>query len=248
VISEKPWSADAVLRLGLGILMTVSLGLCAASLLQSEKLAMTAGHREFAQMALTGLFLQGGILVWIWFFLREIPISWSEAFGLEAPGRAKAVLWGAAGAVLFLPAGLGLQSLLGFLVELVTRHPAAPQELVNVLQKADLPWWEQVFAGVLAVMIAPVAEEMLFRGILYPTLKQRGFPRAAWWVTSLLFAGVHCNGLSFLPLLVFSLVLIYLYEKTGSLWASITAHSLFNYANFLLLMLWAEDRPLLPVR
>jgi membrane protease YdiL (CAAX protease family) len=248
VISEKPWSADSVLRLFLGIIMTVCFGLCLASLLPADKMGISAEYREFARVGLTGLFFQGGILVWIWFFLRETAISWSQAFGLESPRRAKAVLWGATAAVLFLPVAWGMQGLLGSLIELATHHAATQQELVKDLQKAGMPWGEQAFMAVLAVLIAPVAEETLFRGILYPTLKQNGFPRAAWWVTSLLFAGMHCNGLSFLPLTVFSLVLIYLYEKTGSLWASITAHSVFNFANFLFLVLSAGGHRIIPIR
>jgi membrane protease YdiL (CAAX protease family) len=228
--------------------MTVCFGLSLAGLLQSDSVKMTAAHREFAQMALTGLFVQGGILVWIWFFLRETAVSWSEAFGLDSPRRVKAVLVGAAGAALFLPLAVGLQSLLAFLMEWVTGHPAAQQDLVTALEKGNLPLAEQVFVGVLAVMIAPAAEEMLFRGIIYPTIKQGGFPRTAWWATSLLFAGMHFNELSFLPLMAFSMFLIFLYEKTGSLWASITAHSLFNYANFLVLMLSAGEHPLIPAQ
>jgi membrane protease YdiL (CAAX protease family) len=143
------------------------------------------------------------------------------------------VLWGVGGALLFVPVAWGLQELLGCLIELATRHPAEQQELVVELQKAGLPWGEQVFIGVLSVLIAPVAEETLFRGVLYPAIKQGGFPRTALWVTSLLFAAMHFNTLSFVPLALFSLLLIFLYEKTGSLWASITAHSLFNFTNFL---------------
>jgi membrane protease YdiL (CAAX protease family) len=67
-------------------------------------------------------------------------------------------------------------------------------------------------------------------------------------VTSLLFAGAHFNLLSFLPLTVFSMVLIYLYEKTGSLWASITAHGVFNLTNFVILVLSSGNHPILPLR
>ena len=169
----------------------------------------------------------------------EIPMSWSEAFGLEPARQAKAIRWGVAGALLFLPAAWGLQSLSAWTIELVTRHPAQAQQLIQMMKQADSPWIERLFMGVLAVMIAPVVEEMMFRGILYPTIKQNGSPRAAWWMTSLLFAAMHLNAPTFVPLAVFSLLLIFLYEKTGSLWASITAHSLFNFTNFVLAMLAA---------
>jgi hypothetical protein len=238
VISEKPWSADAALRLGLGIIMTVCFGLCLANLLKGE----------FARMGVTSLVIEGGVLGCICFFLREARVSWKEAFGLETPQRAKAAAWGAAAALLFLPVAWEMQGWLGHLIKLATHAEAEPQELVRVLQRAEFPWGEQAFMGVLAVLIAPVAEEMLFRGILYPTIKQNGFPRAAWWVTSLLFAGAHFNWLSFLPLTVFSMVLIYLYEKTGSLWACMAAHSVFNLANFVFLVLSSGNHPILPIR
>lgn len=248
MIAEKPWRTESVLRLFLGILMTISVGFALAGVLQADWIKMTENHREIAQMAMMAVFFHGGILVWIGVFLRETPMLWSEAFGLAAPRRGKAVLLGALGAVLFLPFAWGMQGLLAGLIEWLTRHPAVQQEVVTVLQKGNSPRGEQVFVAVLAVLVAPVAEEMLFRGIVYPTLKQGGHPRAAWWLTSLLFAAMHFNALSFLPLTVFSMILIYLYEKTGSLWASITAHSLFNFANFLFMLLTAGDHPIIPSR
>ena len=248
VISEKQWRADSVARLFLCILTTLSFGLCLDAGLQSDKIGLTEDQRGLAQLAVMTLFFHVASLVWIWFFLREIPMPWSEAFGLESFRRGKAVRWGAAGAALFLPAAWALQGLSGYLIELATRQKAEQQELVQELQKAGMPWGEQVFVGMLAVLIAPVAEEVLFRGVLYPSIKQSGFPRTALWVTSLLFATMHFNALSFVPLTVFSLVLIFLYEKTGSLWASITAHSLFNFTNFLCATLSAGAGHPMPVR
>jgi len=85
---------------------------------------------------------------------------------------------------------------------------------------------------VVAIGIAPVAEELLFRGILYPAIKQAGFPGVALWGTSLLFAAIHVNLGIFVPLLLLALVLAQLYERTGNLLAPITAHALFNAFNF----------------
>jgi membrane protease YdiL (CAAX protease family) len=95
----------------------------------------------------------------------------------------------------------------------------------------------------LAVLLVPPAEEILFRGILYPWIKQAGYPRLALWGTALVFAGVHFNLVSFLPLAAFALVLAALYERTNNLLAPITAHALFNTLNFLLLLLQEHFRP-----
>ena len=78
---------------------------------------------------------------------------------------------------------------------------------------------------------------MLFRGILYPTIKQAGFPKLSLWLTSLAFAAIHLNAVTFLPLLVLSLLLTFLYEKTNNLLAPITTHAVFNAVQFVWLYL-----------
>ena len=90
----------------------------------------------------------------------------------------------------------------------------------------------QVFLAFLAVVVAPVTEELLFRGILYPFIKQRGYPRLALWGTAVLFGALHLNLMTFIPLTFLGLVLAWLYDTTDNLLAPIFAHSLFNTANF----------------
>jgi membrane protease YdiL (CAAX protease family) len=86
--------------------------------------------------------------------------------------------------------------------------------------------------GVAAIILAPAAEEALFRGILYSFLKQQGRPRLALFGTSLLFAASHVNMVTFVPLACFALFLVFVYEKTDTLLAPIVTHALFNAANF----------------
>jgi membrane protease YdiL (CAAX protease family) len=93
---------------------------------------------------------------------------------------------------------------------------------------------QQIYFGVAAIVLAPVAEESLFRGILYPFIKQLGHPRLALWGTSVMFGAIHLSPVSFLPLTVFALVLVFVYEKTDKLIAPIATHALFNAVNFLL--------------
>ena len=97
-----------------------------------------------------------------------------------------------------------------------------------------------------AIVIAPPAEEALFRGLIYPAVKRAGFPRLAWWGSAVLFAAVHWNLPSFLPLILLALVLTWLYEKTDNLLAPIAAHGLFNALNFVALQVydqvWAQPR------
>jgi membrane protease YdiL (CAAX protease family) len=90
----------------------------------------------------------------------------------------------------------------------------------------------QVFLAFLAVVVAPVTEELLFRGILYPFVKQQGHPGLALWGTAILFGALHLNLMTFVPLTFLGLVLAWLYDTTDNLLAPIFGHSLFNLANF----------------
>jgi membrane protease YdiL (CAAX protease family) len=128
-----------------------------------------------------------------------------------------------------------LNALSSKLIDLVHLNPK-DQQFVQELSNPGLSLAEKVFMGVLAIVVAPVVEELLFRGILYPAIKQQGWPRLALWGSSALFALIHFNMASFVPLLIFAAVLVRLYESFENLLAPMVAHSLFNAANFLTLI------------
>lgn len=79
-----------------------------------------------------------------------------------------------------------------------------------------------------AVIVAPLCEETLFRGYLYPVAKKFTGPWVGCVVTSLVFAAAHGSLMALLPLFLFAMVLTFLYEKTGSIWAPIVTHLCFN--------------------
>jgi membrane protease YdiL (CAAX protease family) len=81
---------------------------------------------------------------------------------------------------------------------------------------------------VFALTVAPVVEEIYFRGLAYPALKQRLGPDRALLIVSAVFALVHPHLPSLLPLFGLALGLGVAYEISGSLLAPITVHVLFN--------------------
>ncbi len=95
-------------------------------------------------------------------------------------------------------------------------------------------------------VLPPITEELMVRGLLYSSLKKILPTIVAVLLTSLMFAVAHLpEGGSAGPLyiaaidtFVLSLVLIYLREKTGSLWASITLHACKNSVAFLALYIF----------
>ena len=79
-----------------------------------------------------------------------------------------------------------------------------------------------------AVLVAPVAEEICFRGLLYPALRQRFRALPAILLTSIAFALVHLPPTTWLPLTILAVVLGWLVETTGSVVPCIAAHMAFN--------------------
>jgi membrane protease YdiL (CAAX protease family) len=87
-----------------------------------------------------------------------------------------------------------------------------------------------VLLAVMAVAVAPILEEMLFRGLFQTTIRSyTGRPWLAIGATSALFALVHTDHPShWLSLFALALGLGYAYEKSGSLLRPIFMHALFN--------------------
>ena len=92
----------------------------------------------------------------------------------------------------------------------------------------------------MAVVVAPVAEEVVFRGYLYGVLRRYGGRIPAILVSSLLFAAIHVHLPSLLGLGVLAVILCLLYERTGSLWSTIAMHAAFNASTLVMLVLWPD--------
>ena len=172
---------------------------------------------------------QGVTWVLIPLFLRRHQMGWRDAFGIRDPR----LLWVLGLTVILIPfvllAAWGLEFLSGSVLAHFGRPPET-QLTVSLLANARAGWM-QVYLGVFAVVLAPVAEEFIFRGVLYPFIKQQGYPRLAWFGVSFAFALVHNDVATLLPLFVLALVLTWLYEMTDNLLAPIAAHASFNAVN-----------------
>lgn len=188
-----------------------------------------------SQMIIAALSLQGAALVFIPYFLREQQLTWKESFGL-GNNLKRALMLGVILACVFLPMGMGLQWLSAQVMVHLPWFELKPrqQESVETLALA-VTWLNRTVLGIVTIGVAPAAEEMVFRGILYPAIKGAGFPRLAFWGTAMLFALIHFNLVTFVPLMVLALALTLLYESTDNLLAPITAHALFNALNFAIL-------------
>jgi membrane protease YdiL (CAAX protease family) len=100
----------------------------------------------------------------------------------------------------------------------------AQVDLVPVMARLSSPW----FLLVAAALVAPVVEELFFRGFVYAGLRQRfGWVRAAL-VSSALFSVLHLQPLGIPPIFLLGLMFAFLYERSRSLWPAILMHVTMN--------------------
>jgi membrane protease YdiL (CAAX protease family) len=246
MLSNKPWRPESVLLFCGAQFLCFGFGILAAVLLQKAGVGGFTQPEDFGNILVATLSFQGATWVLIPFFLRWNETRLRDFFGLRKSNLLRALAWAAAGFVVVLPVALALGSLSQAVLQKIGWAPQA-QAAVEMLLNAPL-WPTGVYLGVFAVVLAPIAEEFIFRGVLFPFVRQLGYPRLAWFGVSGLFALIHGDVAIFVPLFVLALALTWLYEKTGSLLAPVAVHGLFNAANLVLLVLAKEFSLQLPVQ
>jgi CAAX protease family protein len=109
----------------------------------------------------------------------------------------------------------------------VTQIGIEPQGIKQAMEVAREP---AMFAASLAVMagLAPLVEELIFRGLLYGWLAGRWGTVAAWIVSSLAFAAAHVEPAHVILVLPLGLFFGWLRRRTDSLWPSLAAHMVNN--------------------
>lgn len=132
----------------------------------------------------------------------------------------------ALGAGLLVASSLVVAALVG-----LTGSDAVPEQLI--LDEALSGGLRTALALVAAVLLAPVAEELLFRGLLHRALRRRRGPVAATVLSSALFAVVHLDVAVTQPLALVGLALVgavlaLAYERSGGLLVPVAAHAAYN--------------------
>jgi len=170
-------------------------------------------------------------------------------FGLQRPG----IGWLSPRTGLAWAAGMAVLTVVAFLV-----FSAAWAEVLNVNAKdnllerlgADEGTGLLLLTAGLTCVVAPICEELLFRGLIFRALcNWRGVWPAAT-ITGLLFGAVHAGSapaVDLVPLAVLGFALCVLYRATGSLYPCIAVHALNNSLAFGALENWRWQTAVLAV-
>jgi len=149
--------------------------------------------------------------VW-WFALRKYRVGW-QALGLR----------GFQGAMIGLGCGLMVLSFMfnfaysTFLALLNLRIQA---DLTPVFAELSSPWW--LLAG--GVIVAPVVEEIFFRGFVFAGLCRRYEWQKAAVISAALFALIHLQLTAVIPIFILGYIFAYLYYQSNSIWPAILMH------------------------
>jgi len=186
----------------------------------------------------SSLALYGGLVLFLLGFLvyRNVPLD--QAFGLLPTNLVRLAIASGAAFVLCLPAIYAAQ----WLAYSILGADTAPQAIVTFLMEHP-GMRERLMVFAIAAIAAPITEELLFRGCLYGFLRQTTGRGVALAISSIVFALIHAHPATMPALAVFAVGLALLYEYTGSLWAPIAVHSLFNALNFFGSLYWPDLVP-----
>lgn len=170
----------------------------------------------------------------IGFRARQRGITWRVGFAHGNSAPVGDALQGLAAYVAIIPILLFYAAVYHVWLQW-TGHEPAPQEVVRLFSEVGEGFMFYYFI-LLAVLVAPVAEEILFRGVLLPALGRRWGMGAAILVSSVLFAIIHFHIPSLVPLFVFSIALSLAYIYTETIVVPIVMHSLFNAVSLMVML------------
>ncbi|MDA0814721.1 MAG: type II CAAX endopeptidase family protein [Verrucomicrobia bacterium] len=108
------------------------------------------------------------------------------------------------------------------------------QEIVVALREGGMALKFSIFLT--AVVMAPIAEEILFRGLMYASVKRYTERYFAAVFSALAFGLIHANLGSFVPLVVLGMFFALAYEITGCLAVPILMHAFFNGISVLMIL------------
>lgn len=229
-LSPSPFLIERTRRILLGWFAGAHL----AGMLVAMALAVIGAQAFMQPLAGLASGLVGLLLIRHWGLPPEQTVSLFLLLDLGGPAEpekrvrtGKKLLWAIPAVVAALAISVALTSFFEILNQMLIGGPPDTQNAIKQLLALD-DTLSLVMLGLSAVLIAPLVEEIIFRGFLYRNLRDTVGKGLAAVVSGLVFGLVHLHPTLILPLTGLGIALALLYEWTGSLWVPIAAHMAFN--------------------
>lgn len=137
--------------------------------------------------------------------------------------------------VLLCLAGIGFfgQYAAGFLMTLVrVAIPSIFENYERITQAVSLDNGSPYLMLFLVVILGPIAEEFLFRGVIYGKLRDVFTVTQAAVISGAIFGIYHKNVVQGIYAALFGILLAYIFEKTQTIWGAIVMHMIFNLSSY----------------
>ena len=200
-------------------------------------LAMMVSLEGAAGLALQSLLLHWLLLGLFAFALRRRGLSPWRAFGLRRRRLGRDMALGVGAYLAMVPLFLLCVFLYGLVLHLLGVEPR-PQPVLDLLAGEGRPLL-LAYLVFDVVVLAPMAEELVFRGIALPVLARRLGIGPAIAVVSVFFAIIHFHVEAVVPLFVAAACFSAAYALTGRLAVSMVMHGLFNGVNLAVILIAA---------
>jgi membrane protease YdiL (CAAX protease family) len=217
--------------LGTGVIFILGLFIYMAFLgrkgFNPQELLQPTMELSLVSAALEAVALIGGVYL---LGIRRRKQSW-KAVGLRPAKRHWLLI-----ATIITLIAVPFISIITILLFLVLKMPMVNPQLEFLLPEGftQLGAWGML---ILAGILAPFGEELLFRGVFYPLLRDKWGVWPAVLLSSLIFGIIHGDITVGLTAFLLGIILALIYEYSRSLWTSILVHAINNSAKIALLYL-----------
>lgn len=225
VFPGAPWGVGEVLVIfGISFLVGSGLSYAVYAALRQSFSSTTA---TFLLIFLSSVILYTLLLAGTFYSVKVRHGSTLTALGLKLDGLGGSVAFGAMiGLPLFI-AAIGL----AYVSQLIFRNSNTPDTVsksVTQITSGSVSSGLILLLIVTLVVLAPICEEIFFRGYLYPALRNRMDMLPAVIINGVLFAAAHFELIGFLPRALLGAGLCYIYEREHNLAGAMIGHALYN--------------------
>ena len=203
---------------------------------------VSADAKNIAMMLASTVVVFGGIALLLWLSTLFVRRRGSESggAGLSSCERMEGLVFALKAALPVTFATIVANMACSAAFEKLAGVKLADQPIVEFLSGGGGSLAAKSIVVLLVVGEAPLLEEPVFRGIMF-----RGFARsmpvwAAMLLSGFVFALVHLNAATFIPLWFIGVVFAWLYAKTGTILAPMLVHFIFNLVNVCLALAFPD--------
>ena len=200
-------------------------GLVGAGLFPVEQLAeslpggATVVNQMLVQQILQTIFMVGMVLLFL--HLRGVTLHQIGWRPFKQPG------WLILSALLGVITFFVMLYISAWMIKLFPQW-AQPQTATELIMQAE-GIWESAAVIVMVSVLAPVSEELLFRGYIYHSMRQQYSMWFSVIMTSLMFGCMHYDLFRLLPLTLVGVCLNLIAIRSDSLWGSMVMHGVWNF-------------------